>query len=549
MMYLNVNYMIFFMMIFFFLSMYFYYYDFSLILEWQFISLNSTNLEMLLYLDWVSSIFISIVLLISSMVLLYSMVYMSGDKFINRYYLLVLLFVFSMALMIISPNLVSIMFGWDGLGLVSFCLVIYYQNYSSYNSGMLTVLMNRVGDVMILMIIGIAMMYGSWNICMLKDMNLMLFFLIIAGMTKSAQIPFSVWLPSAMAAPTPVSALVHSSTLVTAGVYLLIRFNNFFMSSMLSKILLILSVLTMFMSGLMANFEYDLKKIIALSTLSQLGLMMMILSIGFPLLSYYHLMTHAIFKSLLFMSAGVIIHSMGNNQDIRLMGGLNEFIPFTMYSFNLTLLALCGFPFMSGFYSKDTVMEMIYLSNFNIFMFIMAIISLMFTVFYSIRLMKYSFFKEFKLLSCKFIIEDKIMNLSMMILMIMSILIGSMLNWMFFIDEMIYLDLSYKLLTFMVILISSLFMVVMDFGMFKKYNLSYFFSTMWFMAYLFMYVINPVMKTSSLLYYNDKVWIEFFSKIYFLNLFIEYKNKFMNYKYKIFMFIYWLVLIVLILHM
>lgn len=273
-------------------------------------------------------------------------------------------------------------------------------------------------------------------------------------MTKRAQIPFSIWLPRAMAAPTPVSALVHSSTLVTAGVYLLIRFNKFLIIGEFSKVLIILSVFTIFISGLIANFEFDLKKIIALSTLSQLGLIIMILSVGFPILSYYHLLTHAIFKSLLFIRAGVIIHRIINNQDIRNMGGLNEFIPFTMYRFNLTLMALCGFPFISGFYSKDIIIEIIYFRKFNIIIFIISLISLIFTVIYSIRLMFYSFFGELKLMGSKLIKENSLINKSIIILIILRILIGSMLNWVFFIDEIIYLNLYYKILTLTIILAS-----------------------------------------------------------------------------------------------
>ena len=177
-----------------------------------------------------------------------------------------------------------------------------------------------------------------------------------------------------MAAPTPVSALVHSSTLVTAGVYLIIRFNKFLIRTGTDKILFYLAIMTIFISGLIANFEVDLKKIIALSTLRQLGLIIIILSLGLNLLSFYHLLTHAIFKSLLFICAGIIIHLINNNQDIRLCGKLNEFIPFTIIRFYISSLALIGFPFLAGFYSKDLIIEMIYLININMFILIFIII-------------------------------------------------------------------------------------------------------------------------------------------------------------------------------
>lgn len=528
-------------------GIYCYFYNFRLVIEWLIIRINRINIEFLLYIDWIRLIFIRIVLLISSIVLIYRLIYIEIDKNIIRYFILVLIFVFSIILIIIRPNIIRIIFGWDGLGLVSFCLVVYYQNYRSYNSGILTVLINRVGDVIILIIIGIIIMYGSWNIFFIKNIRLIIFFLMVAGITKRAQIPFSVWLPRAIAAPTPVSALVHSSTLVTAGVYLLIRFNRYLVIREFRKILIILSVLTMFISGLMANFEFDLKKIIALSTLRQLGLMIIILRVGFPILSYYHLLTHAIFKSLLFMRAGVIIHRILNNQDIRMIGGLNEFIPFTMYRFNLTLLALCGFPFMAGFYSKDIIIEIIYFRRFNMIMFVMSVVSLIFTVIYSIRLIYYSFFGEFKMIRCKIIIENSLINKSIIILIILRIIIGSILNWIFFIDDIIYLSLYYKILTLVMIFFSLIILLIRWWlNFFKIYYLRYFFRTIWFITYLYIYVINPFLNMRVFRYNNDKVWVEFFRKMFFFNIFIEFKNLIINYNYKIYMFIYWFILIILI---
>lgn len=184
----------------------------------------------------------------------------------------------------------------------------------------------------------------------------------------------------AIAAPTPVSALVHSSTLVTAGVYLIIRFNDFLFIIEISKYLFFISVFTIFIAGLMAIYEFDLKKIIALSTLRQLGLIMINLRLKLRLLSFFHLLTHAIFKSTLFICAGIIIHLINNNQDIRIYGSLNEFIPFVMIRFYIANLSLCGMPFFSGFYSKDLIIEIIYLTNLSYFIMIFIILSLIFTV-------------------------------------------------------------------------------------------------------------------------------------------------------------------------
>jgi NADH-ubiquinone oxidoreductase chain 5 len=218
---------------------------------------------------------------------------------------------------------------------------------------------------------------------------------LLAAITKSAQIPFSSWLPAAMAAPTPVSALVHSSTLVTAGIYLLIRFNVLLAGTNLGTFLLLFAGLTIFIAGLGANFEFDLKKIIALSTLSQLGLIIRILAIGFPKLAFFHLLTHALFKALLFICAGAIIHNMKDSQDIRFIGGLVISMPLTASCFNLSNLALCGTPFLAGFYSKDLILEIASLSYLNVFSFVLYFFSTGLTVCYSLRLVYYSISGDF----------------------------------------------------------------------------------------------------------------------------------------------------------
>jgi NADH-ubiquinone oxidoreductase chain 5 len=209
---------------------------------------------------------------------------------------------------------------------------------------------------------------------------------VLAAITKRAQIPFSAWLPAAIAAPTPISSLVHSSTLVTAGVYLIIRFNELLG---IRELLFYLSVATIFISGLGANFETDIKKIIALSTLRQLGVMIISLSLGLVELAFFHLLIHALFKSLLFLCAGVYIHGFGDKQDIRSLGGVIECAPLTSFFFLGCSLALCGFPFMSGFYSKDLILEIFMMGNLNSLQFIFVIIATAFTVSYSLRLFSF----------------------------------------------------------------------------------------------------------------------------------------------------------------
>nr|YP_010454763.1 NADH dehydrogenase subunit 5 [Paegniodes cupulatus]QZZ23952.1 NADH dehydrogenase subunit 5 [Paegniodes cupulatus] len=412
----------------------------TIFIEWEVVSLHSSSIVMTFLFDWMSLIFMSFVLLISSLVIYYSEEYMSGDYNINRFILLVLMFVLSMMLLIISPNLISILLGWDGLGLVSYCLVIYYQNVKSYNAGMLTALSNRIGDVALLLAIAWMLNFGSFNYIFyleaMKNSPEMLLIgglVVLAAMTKSAQIPFSAWLPAAMAAPTPVSALVHSSTLVTAGVYLLIRFSPLLQGSVANSFLLLISGLTMFMAGLGANFEFDLKKIIALSTLSQLGLMMSILSMGFYKLAYFHLLTHALFKALLFMCAGAVIHNMKDSQDIRNMGGLVNQMPYTTSCLNVANLALCGMPFLAGFYSKDLILEMASLSFLNMFSFFLFFFSTGLTMCYSLRLVYYSLTGEFHPSVCHPLNDEgHIMLRGMTGLLLMSVIGGSMLSWLLF---------------------------------------------------------------------------------------------------------------------
>jgi len=364
--------------------------DLRIFVEWEIFRGYIYSFVFLVLVDWIRLSFGGLVLLISGIVMIYSGDYIGGDRNLFRFLITLILFVLSIILMIYSPNLIRILLGWDGLGLVSYCLVIYYQNMKSLNSGLLTILSNRVGDVAILIRISWLFNFGDWRFIYLsyvmKDQLLLVLSLVIlASLTKRAQIPFSAWLPAAMAAPTPISALVHSSTLVTAGVYLIIRFNELLG---VNKVLFYLSVGTLFMSGLGANFEMDLKRIIALSTLRQLGVMILSLSLGFIELAYFHLLMHALFKSLLFLCAGVYIHGNSDRQDIRSLGGILESTPLTSFYFLGCSFALCGFPFMSGYYSKDIILELFFGGDLNIVIFGVVVLATIFTITYSFRLFR-----------------------------------------------------------------------------------------------------------------------------------------------------------------
>nr|YP_011009652.1 NADH dehydrogenase subunit 5 [Hygia lativentris]WPV77644.1 NADH dehydrogenase subunit 5 [Hygia lativentris] len=508
---------------FFLLGILFIYADYSIFLEWEIFSINSCLVSITLLFDWMSLLFMGSVMLISSMVIYYSNDYMMNDINKVRFMFLVLLFITSMMVMIISPNLISILLGWDGLGMVSYCLVIYFHNFKSYNAGMLTVLTNRVGDVFILFSIIILFNSGSWhylfyNIYFYNWSYIFCLFIILASFTKSAQIPFSSWLPAAMAAPTPVSALVHSSTLVTAGVYLLIRFSSLLIQFDTSFFML-LSMLTMFMSGLGANFEYDLKKIIALSTLSQLGFMMSVLFMGYPMIAFFHLLTHAFFKALLFLCSGLMIHCINDSQDIRHMGLLINNLPYTSTCFGIANFSLCGLPFLSGFYSKDMVLEFLTMTYFNLFIYFLFFISVGLTVSYSIRLVYYCMISYTGLFSCCSYTESLIMMRSMIFLVFMGIFGGSMLSWLLFpYLNLLIMPLECKLLPMIFIFmggflgyeLSFMYYSEMIFG-FNNNLLLYFFSSMWFMPNFSTYMIYSKSLIASNYYMNftDMGWGEY----------------------------------------
>uniref|UniRef100_UPI0030FF377C NADH dehydrogenase subunit 5 n=1 Tax=Prodasineura croconota TaxID=1407214 RepID=UPI0030FF377C len=507
-------------------GIYFCLFNICYFIEWEVLVLSSSSVVMTVLLDYMSLVFMGLVLFISSMVIFYSDGYMEGDLFLLRFIILVLLFVFSMMLLIISPNMISILLGWDGLGLISYLLVIYYQNFKSFSAGMLTVMSNRLGDVAFLISIAWMLNFGSWNYIFYVDflsnsleLSVISFLMIFAAMTKSAQIPFSSWLPAAMAAPTPVSALVHSSTLVTAGVYLMIRFNSLIMMTGYSSYLLFVGGLTMFMSGLGANFEFDLKKIIALSTLSQLGLMMSILSMGYYDLAFFHLFTHALFKALLFMCAGVIIHNMGDCQDIRFMGGLSNYLPLTCVCFCVSNLALCGMPFLAGFYSKDLILEISNMELVNYISFFFYFFSTGLTACYTGRLIYFIVFTDPNISSSTCISDEGWFMLSGMLGMVfMAVMMGSVMSWLVFPHPyMICLPVFLKLLALIVTLSGAAIGYFLAVSLYNKVLLSFsfwlsssFVGSMWFMPYISTRGVSflPLFSGTSLIKSFDHGWCE-----------------------------------------
>jgi len=364
----------------------------EILIEWEVIRILGSQIYLTFIFDYLSIFFIGLVSLISGRVLIFRSSYMSKDIYSNRFICIVLLFVLRIGLLIISPNLISLLLGWDGLGVTSYLLVVYYQRNKSYNAGIITALTNRMGDVGLLICIGIILSAGHWTYLRISTSNFLLgdiftLVLIVSACTKRAQIPFSAWLPAAMAAPTPVSALVHSSTLVTAGVYLLIRFNTLILNPFLRDALIFMGTLTIIIAGFSALSEGDIKKVIALSTLSQLGIIIIALGCQLPLLAYFHLICHAYFKAMLFICAGILIHNFKDYQDLRKIG--RGGLPIILRIMIVANISLCGIPFIRGFYSKDLILEKILGSGQPLRLILLILLGVTLTVFYSLRLSFY----------------------------------------------------------------------------------------------------------------------------------------------------------------
>nr|YP_009306443.1 NADH dehydrogenase subunit 5 [Ricania speculum]AOP19353.1 NADH dehydrogenase subunit 5 [Ricania speculum] len=511
------------MFFFFFFSFFFFFFWYLFLWIWSFVFFwvsnfffNSCSVTLIFLFDWVSLIFMSFVFLISGSVLFYSIGYMNGDKNIVRFFYFVFFFILSMVFFILMPDLVCLLLGWDGLGLVSYCLIIYYQNKISLSSGLITVFMNRVGDVFLILSIGFFFNFGSWHYIFYIDFfdyyfSLIIYLILFASFTSSAQFPFCFWLPAAMAAPTPVSSLVHSSTLVTSGVYLIIRF-NYYIYNFDTFFLMFISLVTMFLAGLNACVENDLKKIIAFSTLSQLGFMFFVLSFGSLTLCFMHLLIHAVFKSLLFLCSGFFIHCFFGNQDIRFMGGLLTQCPYISSCFFISSICLCGVPFLSGFYSKDFVFELIVLSETGFFFFFFFCLSISLTIFYSLRLFYYLFFSNsffFPLMSFHY---SFYMNFSLFLLFFFSLFGGSLIFWLFS-DFIFIVNFFFSVLILFIFFFCFFFFLgFFNFFFYCGFFFFFFFGSMWFLNYFSSsFFIFRFFNFSSFLYgLVDSGWLEYF---------------------------------------
>jgi NADH-ubiquinone oxidoreductase chain 5 len=388
------------------------------------------------------------VLIVSSLVHIYSIGYMSHDPHIQRFFSYLSLFTFMMLILVTADNYLLMFVGWEGVGVCSYLLVAFwYSRIAANQSSLSAFLTNRVGDCFLTVgMFAILWAFGNldyatvFSLAPYMNENVVTIIgicLVIGAMAKSSQVGLHVWLPMAMEGPTPVSALIHAATMVTAGVYLLMRSSPLIeYSSVVLMICLWLGAITTVFSSLIGLYQQDIKKVIAYSTMSQLGMMVIAVGLSSYGIALFHLVNHAFYKALLFLGAGAVIHAVADNQDFRRYGGLRAFLPLTYSVMLIASLSLVAFPFMTGFYSKDFILESAYGQYYfsGTVVYIIATIGAMFTTLYSVKVLYLTFLTNPNgpLINYKNAHEgDIFMSLPLMILAVFSIFFGFVTKDMF----------------------------------------------------------------------------------------------------------------------
>jgi NADH-quinone oxidoreductase subunit L len=412
------------------------------------LSYDDLKLSANLMVDSLSTWMLLIVTGVGTLIHLFSMGYMSHDKGYYKFFTYLNCFIFAMLILVLGSNYFMLFFGWEGVGICSYLLISFH--YSDKEKGMLNgiaarkaFIMNRIGDLGLLIgLFLILIQFGSLEyndvaqqilINGIRPTEAMSFaitlFLFIGATGKSAQIPLFTWLPDAMAGPTPVSALIHAATMVTAGIFLVVRSNFLFeLAPTTQDIMLYVGLATSLVAAFIALRQNDIKKVLAYSTVSQLGLLFVALGMGAYTAAMFHVTTHAFFKALLFLGSGSVIHAMSDEQDIRLMGGLKKFIPITHITFLIGTLAIAGFPLLSGFYSKDEILA--HAAHHNIGIYLVLMVSVALTAIYMFRLYFLVFHGSFRGSDhAKSHLHESPLNMTLplVVLAVLSI-VGGMLN-------------------------------------------------------------------------------------------------------------------------
>jgi len=373
----------------------------------DFIKVGKVDIPFSFQVDRLSVLFLLIITGVGTLIHLYSTAYMHEENppHYARYFAYLNLFVFSMLLLVLGSNYVIMFIGWEGVGLCSYLLIGFWFGNEAYNdAAKKAFVMNRIGDLgFLLAVFWMMMRFGTTDFAQVFDKAPEATAAVLTGITlllfvgatgKSAQIPLFTWLPDAMAGPTPVSALIHAATMVTAGIYMITRSHVLFdLAPVTQSVIAIIGLATALLAATIALRQHDIKKVLAYSTVSQLGYMFLALGVGAYTGAIFHVMTHAFFKALLFLGAGSVIHAMHHEQDLRNMGGLWKKIPFTYAMMVVGTIALTGFPFTAGYYSKDAIIEAAYAGHnaFAAYAFYMTVIAAALTSFYSWRLIFLTF--------------------------------------------------------------------------------------------------------------------------------------------------------------
>lgn len=378
------------------------------VFEW--FNFGGLNIPFELRIDKLSGTLVLIITGIGTLIHLYSTSYMHDEECVGRYFSYLNLFCFNMLLLVMGNNLPLLFFGWEGVGLCSYLLIgFWYTDTEKANAGKKAFVVNRVGDLGFL--IGMFLLFRELGTLTLPEINSMLanpevvtkimpsvtlicLSLFVGATGKSAQVPLYVWLPDAMSGPTPVSALIHAATMVTAGVYMIARLNPLFeLSPIALNVIAHTGALTALFAGSIAIAQTDIKKVLAYSTVSQLGFMFLACGVGAYQTAVFHLMTHAFFKALLFLGSGSVIHACSGEQDMTKMGGLKQYLPHTHITMLIGSLAISGIPFFSGFFSKDEILySTIALPNGVSYLFIVGVITAALTAIYTGRMMSLTFY-------------------------------------------------------------------------------------------------------------------------------------------------------------